>query len=186
MTISIKQNGVLVYLKTNNRWSELGDKILIKLSGIFENDTASFKDFVTISEHYNLIKKKFLEIVKMEKDIDCALFLFADVFHSLGADLMKQFSQNSNDDYKTTATICYKLSVKINPLALPAYISLAVVYGTFDGDVKTAVNYCDLGIKMFNKLPKNVSQTSTGLLDVLIKLKNDPLGGVSDALGGLK
>mgnify|MGYP001563384976 FL=1 len=159
----------------NDCWSELDDKILIKLSEIFENAPASFKDFTTISEHYNLIKENFLEIAKIEKDVDCVILLFADVFHSLGADLMKQFSQNNNDDYKTTATVCYKLSAKLNPLLVTAYISLAIVYGTFNGDVDTAINYCDLGIEMFNKIHKDVLYKSMDLLDILTKLKNDLL-----------
>jgi len=181
-----KQEEIFTYLKTNKFWSELYGEILIKLSEIFENDPASFKDFTTISEHYNLIKENFLEIAKIEKDTDCVIFLFADVFHSLGADLMKQFSQNNNDDYKTTATVCYKLSAKINPLLITAYISLAVVYGNFNEDVNTAINYCDLGIGAFNRLPSSVLHESNYLLNILTKLKNDFLCGGSAGLDAIK
>lgn len=175
-------------LKNGNELPEFGDEILKRLEEIFKKNPDDFEDFLTISENYSLIKEKFLEIVKNEneKNIDCAIFSLADVFHSLGADLMKQFSLNDDDECKVAATQCYKLSAKINPLLLPAYISLATIYGSFNGDAKTAIHYCDLGIKMFSKMPKNVSDTSTDLLDMLIKLKNDPLGGAPYAIGVLK
>lgn len=184
MTIPAKQN-VYAYLKASDGWKELGDNILKKLNEIFKDDIPNFDDFTIIAEHYNLVKNNFLEIAKTEPNTETAILLFAATLHALGTKIMKQCSQNNDDNYKMTAIKCYQLSINLNPFLITSYMSLAIIYGTFNNDVNQAIHYCDVGVDMSKKIQKNILQHPQGyyhellsskkMVDELIQLRNDLL-----------
>jgi len=112
VTHQAKSDDIYNYLKYREHWKELNDAILENLSKIFDGDFSSFKDFVNISEHYNLLKKNYLELAKGINPKEIIPY-FALTLEKSGKRLMEFFSKKSNEDYKIDAKKCYELSIKL-------------------------------------------------------------------------
>ena len=140
-----------ISLKHRKYWQELNGDVLENLYQIFEGDFTSFKDFVDISEHYNLLKENYLELAKEFKEPKELIPYFALTLERSGAKLIESFSKNNNENYKIDAKKCYEVSIKLNPFLIFSYGALAIVYDS-EGDTDKATEYYDKGIKAFENL----------------------------------
>jgi len=171
------------YLKNKEYWKDLDSSILKNLSKIFEGDFSSFKDFVNISEHYNLLKENYLKLAEGFKKPKELIPYFVLTLERSGARLMEFFSNKGDEGYKVDAKKCYELSIKLNPFFIPSYGALALVYGHFDNNIDKAIEYCNKGIAVFEELKKlqkeqisyydRVLLSDTSTIEYLEELKNE-------------
>lgn len=181
ITHQAKSDDIYIYFKQRKYWKELKDDVLKYMGTIFDGDFSSFNDFVDISEHYNLLKENYLKLAEDTPGVENLISLFAATLERLGAMLIERFYKSDNDNYKTTAKICYELSIKLNPFLIPSYGALATVYGYSD-NIDEAIKYCDKGIRAFGELQKTPEDelsyhnralsSDTSILAFLKELKN--------------
>lgn len=143
---------ILLYLKNTNPWSDLKDATNARLSELLQGDFTALKHFVEISKNYRLVTGNFLELEKIYSKIDELLCYFSITLGRLGAQLMMDYTKRNVEAAFRDSIRSYELSIKLDPLQIPSYGSLALIWGDGMGKRAKGNVYCELGIRAYGLL----------------------------------
>lgn len=152
VTQSAEKDNILSYLKHRNLWASLKDYTQVHISEIFEGDFTSFKDFIEISETYNLVIHNYAELEKDFPELKELFCYFSVTLLRLGADLMQDYANRGIEEAQTDAIKSYETSIKLNLFQIPSYVALALIWGEGLDNCSKAVEYCNKGIQTFAKM----------------------------------
>lgn len=142
-------------LVRRRHWRKIGADILRRMFAnsrleVFDKpnwDVELIRGFIFVSEQYGLVKNNFVPIGKSEAgDVAMARGLFATTLYRLGSDLAKAaFGARTEDEIRhlvMMADMAFTSSLLCDPLMLPAYGGIALLYGTIWVNKEVALEWC--------------------------------------------
>lgn len=112
-------------------WCDLDINILLKIRSNADGELEYFRNFIFISEKFNLVRKNFLKFTS--PDLMQPISLYADTLYNLGQAIVKQAIAESDPDSAQLlfmfSDMAYFSATLCNPFHLFSYVGLTIIHG---------------------------------------------------------
>ena len=128
-------------------WRDIGKHLLNDIARNADGDMELLRNFVFVSEHYELVGKNFVRFATdQDKTLGTPVSGFALTLYRLGSTLCKQSVYIGDPEQQEfalmTADMAFTSAVLCDPLFLAGYMGMAFLYGNISFNKKVALEWC--------------------------------------------